>query len=197
MNLLTHITLSKLIYSNLNHCVPLDKKAFLYGNIKPDLTKSILKNSHIMDNYLIYVCNQTKDLMRGELSEKEFSYELGKVCHYVCDFFCRYHVSKELFDQYKAHFFYELKLHFITLKIGRRLIPFKGRTGDMNISSIIFDMRKEYLSDLHTEEKDIRYAISASIRICESVSCFLFESSEQNEKNQTACKEMMSIAGGQ
>jgi len=31
----------------------LDKRAFIYGNIKPDMTSKLLRNPHTLENYFL------------------------------------------------------------------------------------------------------------------------------------------------
>ncbi len=196
MNILTHIVLSQIIYDNLIIQTPLDKFAFIYGNMKPDLNHKLLENSHIADNYLIYVCNHSAQLMKEEIPIKEFSTELGQICHYVCDFFCRYHLNKEIFHHYREHFFYECKLHFALRKINRQFNRLNNQKVNRNVASIIFHMKNKYLTDSCSINKDIDYAISTSIWICKSVSYFLCESIKQSEEKQDA-KAVLSLVGGQ
>ena len=53
MNFFTHIAISKIIYHNFKDRLYLRKRAFIYGNIKPDLTWGVMRNPHTWDNYFI------------------------------------------------------------------------------------------------------------------------------------------------
>lgn len=173
MNLVTHIAISKILYNNLDGIVDLDKRAFVYGNIKPDLTHKLLRNPHTLENYFLIVCNSAERLMNNKLPLQEFSFELGIICHYVCDFFCQYHLGDELFHKFREHFIYELKLHFVLLNNPSKINK-KPETGAVrqNVSSIIMELRKEYSADPAAMKKDLEYAFMATMWICESVYYF-------------------------
>ncbi|NLO10400.1 MAG: zinc dependent phospholipase C family protein [Clostridiales bacterium] len=94
-------------YTKSEHYHEIKKRSFVYGNVKPDLSKDLLSIPHTLENYFLTVCNNADNLMSNKTSLKEFSFELGKICHYVCDFFCEYHLNEEIFHR-KDHFFYEL-----------------------------------------------------------------------------------------
>ncbi len=164
MNLVTHITISKILYNNLNSIMDLDKGAFVYGNIKPDLTHKLLRNPHTLENYFLIVCNSAERLMNNKLSLQEFSFELGEICHYVCDFFCQYHLGDELFHKFREHFIYELKLHFVLLK-NSSIINISPKTSAVrqNISSIIKELRKEYSANPAAMKKDLEYSFMATM----------------------------------
>ncbi|WP_419824243.1 zinc dependent phospholipase C family protein [Anoxybacterium hadale] len=190
--------MAEIIYEQVKNQLPLDKNAFVFGNIKPDLTRKLLRSAHIMDHYLIHVSNQTKVLMRGELPPKELSYELGKLCHYVCDFFCKYHLNYDLFTLYGNHFFYEWKLDFhLRTADYRKWKPLYTIEESRSVADFIFDMRRAYLSEKNTDDKDVRYAVSASIWLCQSVFHFLLEDSRELENQHLQANSVLPMAGGQ
>ena len=198
MNLLTHIKMAEIIYEQVRTQLPLDKNAFVFGNIKPDLTRKLLCNAHIMDHYLIHVSNQMKVLMRGELPPKELSYELGKLCHYVCDFFCKYHINNDLFTRYRNHFFYEWKLDFhLRTPVSHKLELLYTAEESRNVTDLILDMRRSYLSDKNTDDKDVRYAVSASVWLCRSVFYALSEDTAELKVQNLQQNSVLPMARGQ
>lgn len=182
MNFLTHIAISKIVYSNIKTKVDLNKYAFIFGNVKPDLSSNIKKNPHILDNHLSNVCGCSSELMEGKESLRDFSIELGQICHYVCDFFCQYHLDLLIFNNLRDHFFYELKLQYVLNKMTRNgrshTILMKNKAARKDIESIIFEMRNSYMSEVSSVSKDISYAISTAIWVCESISYYLVKSTE-------------------
>ncbi len=175
MNFLTHILISKTVYRRLSRQTEIDKGAFLYGNIKPDLTPKCLSNPHTLDNYLFIVCGKSNQLLNQDLSVNEFSEELGVLCHHICDFFCYYHSDSQLHHKLFAHFIYELRLHFLmrTMLLERKItFSTSGKAIRKNIGFIIMEMRKEYLSRKQSPREDIRYAFLATIWSCESILSF-------------------------
>lgn len=200
MNLLTHLAISKILYDHFERQMELDRSAFIYGNIKPDLSCKLMRKAHIMENYREYVCRSSGELMKDGRTLEEFSVELGQICHYVCDFFCRYHLNKEIFHNLGGHFLYELKLQYKLWKFTRKNkfeLDIYSRKARKDISSIIFQMRSDYFSESVTLNKDIYYAISTAIWVCESVSYFSVQSTESVMKNEMELYPMLPMAGGQ
>ncbi len=200
MNFFTHIAISKILYKHFKDKIDLNKSAFMYGNIKPDLSSKLMKKPHILDNYLTFVCDNTNELISGEDSIDEFSVKLGEVCHYVCDFFCLYHMDMEIFNNLKGHFLYELKLHFILKRLSQKEkneIEACNKEVSRDFASIITSMLSDYHSDTSMFKKDISYAISTSIWVCESVAYFLNKSSHPVPDDEIDSCSIISLTGGQ
>lgn len=177
MNFLTHVLISRTIYRKLSKKMVLDRKAFCYGNIKPDLSPQCLRNPHILENYLFIIQNDSNrmlDLVRNaaDYSNKEFSTDLGVICHYICDFFCYCHISQELYHKLLRHFLYEIRLHltFCRLLANRQFLP-KDPQNDpaRSIASMVMEMRKEYSAKQKTPRRDLDFAVLASLRACELI----------------------------
>lgn len=198
LNFFTHIAISKLLYKHLNGFVELDRRAFVYGNIKPDMTRKCLRNPHTLQNYLIAVCSSADDLMNKKVSLQEYSYELGEICHYVCDFFCQYHVDEEIFHKFKAHFLYELKLHFELMKNTSNInLKHNMNTAKANIALTIVELQKEYSKNPATMKKDIDYAFLATMWICEVISCYSAHSVDTFLDDKICECFTLPLAGGQ
>ena len=172
MNFVTHIAMSEILYKRLSAKMELDKGAFTYGNVKPDLSKKILKHPHTLENFLPFVCNTSEELIKNLVSLSEFSFKLGEICHYICDFFCLYHTEDEIFHRLKEHFFYELKLHFTLLKIDSTIEDMREKTVEKSISSIINELRAEYFQQEASMEKDFKYAFTATTWVCQYIYYF-------------------------
>jgi len=183
MNFLTHIMISKRLYRYLSKEMYLDKFAFLYGNIKPDLSPQCLRNPHMLENYLLIVSNDSNRLIGNTSSVKEFSADLGVVCHYICDFFCYCHLNSRLYHKLAGHFFYELRLHLAYCSLLIRQKSKKEFTAKSKIAvhsccrypgrsvaSMVMEMRKEYAAGRRTLQKDIEYALLASFWACQQIS---------------------------
>jgi hypothetical protein len=181
LNLFTHILISKILYKHLVKKIDLDKSAFIFGNIKPDLTSKCFIIPHTLDNYLLIVCDQANKLISKETSLKEFSMNLGEMCHYLCDFFCFYHFNQTLYNKLFFHFIYEVYLH---VKLYNIIFTRKLRLDSnihvprKNISSIVLTNRKNYFSRPSDIQRDIFYAFSTAIWSCESV--FYFKANNKN-----------------
>jgi Zinc dependent phospholipase C len=167
----THLLIAKELYQTISNEIQLDQHAFLHGNIKPDLPSSN-RVHHTLDNCLYKVCGYANHLMEPELPIEDLSIELGEICHYVSDFFCYYHLNEELHNRNLRHFFYEIKLHlhlhWLKFRKKFKFTPQKKEPRE-NISSIILDMRKLYFSKPKNLNRDIEFALSSSMWICESI----------------------------
>ena len=134
--------------------------------------------------------------MNKKVSLQEYSFELGEICHYVCDFFCQYHIDEEIFHKFKAHFLYELKLHFELMK-NTSNIDFKSmNTTKANIALTIVELQKEYSGNPATMKKDIDYAFSAMMWICETVSYHSSHSIKSVLDSEIYEYDSLPLAGG-
>ena len=172
MNFFTHIMISETLHNYLAKDIALDKGAFRYGNIKPDLSSECLRNPHTLENCLFLVCNHSNGLLDQNLSLKDFSTDLGVVCHYICDFFCYYHFDNTLHKKLIHHFIYELRLQLV---LSGLLLTHKFRINPARrhpvsgIASMVMEMRREYNTGGKSLNSDIEYAFSAAVRVCESI----------------------------
>ena len=173
MNFFTHIMISKRLYKYLSKEMYLDKYAFLYGNIKPDLSPQCLRNPHLLENYLLIVSSDSNRLIDNTASVREFSADLGVICHYICDFFCYCHLNSRLYHKLASHFLYELRLHltYCSLLIRQKIkiAPF-SRYPDKSVASMVMEMRKEYTAGRETLQNDIEYALLTSFWACKLIS---------------------------
>ncbi len=165
MYFFTHLFIAKILYKNFKDEAALSRWAFAFGNIKPDLPPDCFKERHTLDKTIFTVYDRAIQLTDSPLSKKEFSIKMGEVCHFICDFFCHYHLNETLHKRILPHLIYELILHarMHLLHFTRKsvLMPFEHPPAE-SITSIIFDLRREYLKSRKDMKKDISYAITAS-----------------------------------
>lgn len=190
MNLLTHMVLSRIIHKQYRGLIKLDRSSFLLGNLKPDLTKECLKNPHIPENYLQSVSSKMDQQIHQCTSVENCSLELGIASHYFCDFFCKYHLNGDHFRKLLRHMCYELILMLALLRMllldRIQFFPIEATSSD--IAKTIINLRNEYSKDKHSMDKDICFAISSSIWICEYVMERICIMSDEYECN-IACSE--------
>lgn len=171
----THLFISKILYRHFLPEVELDRHSFSYGNIKPDLP-SHTRNHHTLENCLFTVCEYSKELMEEKVTLEYMSVRLGEISHYVCDFFCYYHLNEQNHNRRLHHFFYEVGLHYKFLSAWHNhKIQLTGLFLEPNkdISAIILEMRKAYLSQTPSMKRDIDYAFMTSVWACESIIYFM------------------------
>lgn len=172
MNFITHIMISEMLHKYFSGHFALDKDAFRYGNVKPDLTSKCLRNPHTLENCLFLVSSGAIRLTNQSLSLKDFSTDLGVICHYICDFFCYYHLDNAHHKKLLLHFFYELRLQLalshlmLSGKIRIKPVRIKLLTG---FASMVLEMRREYASEKKSLNKDIEYAFHAAVGVCETI----------------------------
>ena len=192
----THLFISKVLYQLFAGKVELDKRAFQYGNIRPDLP-SVERNHHTLENCLSIVCDRVNQLMEEEKSLEYFSVSLGEICHYVSDFFCYYHLNEEIHNKKMQHFLYELRLHHELFRIRfkkRYVILPSSMQPRKDISSIILEMREVYLSQPQSMRRDIDYAFSSAVWICESIIYFMNYSYQlTKEAEQELCSLLVKV----
>jgi hypothetical protein len=167
MYFFSHLYISRVLYRNFKKEVNLSKLAFAYGNVKPDLPPACFRDKHTMDNYLFIVYDKTNQLLSSDPDVKEFSVILGELCHFVCDFFCYYHLNDRLYKKMLSHFFYEIRLHLklCAYRFGNKIRMPEARTPQKGLAHIIFEMRREYFSNPRSIKKDIDFAFRAAFTI--------------------------------
>jgi alkylhydroperoxidase/carboxymuconolactone decarboxylase family protein YurZ len=89
--------------------------AFLYGNIKPDISELANVKHHLGDTYQQYLFYRER-VLDESLSEQERSIALGITMHYICDYFTKFHAKKPYNEMgLFQHLMYELKLHGVMI----------------------------------------------------------------------------------
>lgn len=166
MYFFSHLLMSKILYRYFQKEIKLNKGAFAYGNIKPDLPPACFENRHTLEKTLFIVYDNAAALINDDLDPEEFSVKLGEICHFVCDFFCYYHLNDKLHKKIFSHILYEILLHLkmCILRIEHKLeFPPDIKLPQKGIASIIFEMRREYFSNPQSLNRDISYALSAAV----------------------------------
>ena len=193
MNFLTHIMFSRTLYRHLSQKMDLDQKAFFYGNIKPDLSPQCFRNPHILENYLFPVYYDSNRLISQNPPSKEFSVELGVICHHICDFFCYCHLNHTIYHKLFYHLFYEIRLHLVFCSmVARKKINLKSgrKKPDENIASMVLKMRKEYMSKQRIMSKDIEYALQASLYACELIDFLKASYNPYHVSSECICSQL-------
>ena len=76
MYFFTHLIISKVLYQHFSKEMELDKRAFAYGNIKPDCPTP-QRNHHTLENCFFTVCDYSNILIDEKVSIKNRSIRLG------------------------------------------------------------------------------------------------------------------------
>lgn len=131
----THRVVGQFLYQQLSPSNQrlVQKQRFVYGNIKPDISKKYLQMSHYHRDNEEIIFKMLNDLLTTQASIREFSENLGVLIHFFCDYTCIYHANDYLYENHSIakHLRYELMLHRYTVKKLEKLktvetIPFES-----------------------------------------------------------------------
>lgn len=118
MVIASHHIMSKHIFDSImkNTSIRLNKARFTLGNMSPDLPLYHSHLKHYKNQNYGYVLDMIAELLdtdpRDSGAQKYYSYKLGVVCHYMCDYFCLPHHNRAYFhDKLGQHLRYEFDLH--------------------------------------------------------------------------------------
>lgn len=176
----THLLISNILYKYLkdNMNFKLDRVAFAYGNIKPDFTTTDIKCQHTLDESLYYVNKYSEELMKADLTIKEFSISLGIICHFASDYFCIYHREGNEKKGIIEHLSYELILHIklVTLLLRGKLKLTNYEVLENSLEPIILNLQEKYILEERGLTRDIDYTLSAALQISKLIvySCQLY-----------------------
>lgn len=109
----THHKMGQLLHDRMERKYPgrINRDAFLYGNVKPDLMRKGARDRHMLLDTAPFL-NLTASFLKLPSMEPEEDFVLlGMVCHHICDAFCRYHQEEHLYRAYARHLQYELGLN--------------------------------------------------------------------------------------
>lgn len=113
MEIKTHVYLAERIYANISEILPVSfsLKAFKMANVLPDYSWQTLVHPHFAPVSLDYIKKQINQLMGRRFGVQEmpdwpFILRLGRVTHYLCDFFCQVHTNGKIGNP-RTHWRYE------------------------------------------------------------------------------------------
>ena len=164
----------------------INRKRFIWGNIKPDCVSKYKFRKHYYDESIDMILKKIKFLSSMSISDlyydygkAKFSEELGVICHFLCDFFCVPHNKRWEFKKaIKKHVLYEKGLakeakSFITK------VHIDSNLSVINIKEFIEKHQKEYEKKT-SFKNDLEY------------SCFICNSVINAILNQVALNEYLS-----
>lgn len=131
----THRVVGEFLYQQLSPSNQrlVQRQRFVYGNVKPDISKKYLQMSHYHRDNEEIIFKMLNDLLTTQASIREFSESLGVLIHFFCDYTCIYHANDYLYENHSIakHLRYELMLHRYTVKKLEKLktvetIPFES-----------------------------------------------------------------------
>ena len=116
----THRVVGEFLYQQLSPSNQryIQRQRFVYGNIKPDISKKYLQMSHYHRDNEEIIFKMLNQLLTTQASIREFSENLGVLIHFFCDYTCIYHANDYLYENHSIakHLKYELMLHRYAVK---------------------------------------------------------------------------------
>ena len=122
MDSVSHTTVAHYLldYVEQTDGISFDRKAFVFGNLKPDLKGEYLTKRHYPSLMFEEVMQRIRDFAATfSISEKngaKLSEELGVICHYITDFFTFPHNDDIYEHGLLAHYIYEKRTSFTLSK---------------------------------------------------------------------------------
>ena len=106
MRLNLHYTIEKKISARIKEAgLHLHEKSFLFGNLFPDLILSFFWRRHEYAVSRKYLRKKIEKIKKKPLF---FSFQLGVLTHYICDYFCYPH-SRVYNESMLQHILYEIR----------------------------------------------------------------------------------------
>jgi len=171
----THVLMSQILYKYISNQVnfKLDRLAFAYGNIKPDLNNKDINFEHTLDESLYSVNKYSQKLMSQDISVKEFSKSLGVICHFACDYFCLYHREGNEKKGLYEHLLYEERLHWklISLLLKGKIKLDSYEMSQDSVEDITLNLQEKYNLESKSLTRDIKYALFAASQISKLIVC--------------------------
>lgn len=150
---------------------------FRAGNMSPDLPLYHSHLKHYKHQNFEYILDMVKKLSdTNPLSNvgalKNYSYQLGIICHYLCDYFCYPHHNRRYFyDKLGEHMKYENDLHKVIKKFKKsdylsqyyfKEIMIQNKGIPFDLFSMIEEFHKDYMRETPSFYVDATYAISVT-----------------------------------
>lgn len=168
----SHLVLAQAIAGRMPSVLPkrLPLTPFLFGAIYPDLSINYNKISHDLRGALPVVQNlihSVGSLHDSQVPSAKQTFEMGNICHFLCDFFCQAHNFDE-YQSFVSHNRYELQMdfliHFALLNPTFKMLPFKvlHTNSPQEVIDIIKKKHDQYLETPRDFMTDVKFAISCS-----------------------------------
>jgi hypothetical protein len=146
--------------------------AFMIGNVLPDISRFAFIEHHYESTRGIYRCFLSK-ARNTENTDRERSMALGVICHFLCDYFCKYHGKKPYKEKpLILHICYEIMLHMRIMTV--LLCEYTGMQGEVGkeIQAGSFELRSmltAYEAEGESLVTDVEFAFAAVREVMKEV----------------------------
>ena len=168
----THLAIGKYCYEicNEKYNLNIDKNKFLLGCVEPDMHKRGNKIQHTYSVSKEQMMYYKEYIENNDLSNKEISFIIGQIAHYIADCFCKYHLEEYYGKDMGKHFRYEVSLHRSLkklLKYNEDIFDgiLNNLTESIDYLSQFKSNREQYLSLEEDCINDIYYTIKTTCQL--------------------------------
>jgi len=169
LNTVNHLYMARIVYRYLRkrYGYKMNRSEFLMGNIAPDFYPNVVLKPHTIANYSDKIKRELWLLYNAHDNYKqrpEYFLRLGRVCHYVSDFFCYPHNVK-FCGTSREHFKYEYRLSRHCKQNIKKLyaidfLPAIPKKTDFeSFVSMLLDMHKYFVENEKSCSADLFYAV--------------------------------------
>ena len=162
MRLKIHHTIGKNVCSELRESgLYIHEKLFLFGNLFPDLIHSYLWRRHEYKDSREYIRKKLEKIKKRPWA---FSFHLGIISHYICDYFCYPHSTC-----YKSGFIQHI-LYEIRQKVPENLYKLKmnGLTFSIDDLDMLVEWYSTFRSVITDDESDFLIASNVTFRFLQA-----------------------------
>lgn len=188
-------------YANSKSIYLINKKRFIWGNIKPDCTPKYKVKKHyyiesidMVVDKIIHLSSLTLEDVYYDMKLGRFSEEMGVICHFLCDFFCAPHYYRWEFkstNAVKQHMMYEQRL----AKLCKNFRPTKlinTNINKENVKEFIESMQRQY-DGIVNYENDLTFSYYVCDSIINMILNNVFNNKNIPEKNAMIYKNKVII----
>lgn len=174
-----HCKIGEKVFKAIDQEVPeiMNHNAYVLGCIAPDFLPG--QPPHLKELSMEYVGKLIEGLLsynqRVASSEGEYSFKLGMICHYICDWFCLAH-NLEVYRGRWAHFLYEYKMAFncsqfeldSILQVKSSIFDLVKPASAGSIISLINEYHNKYRSGegIHN---DLAYSLHTALKVSQNI----------------------------
>mgnify|MGYP001283791881 CR=1 FL=1 len=198
MNLESHVFVSKVVHDQISKVFPVvvSRKLFRAGNVLSDYSLLVWTKPHyylvsweFIEEYIDNVCSLKTD---EDASDPDLllSFQLGIICHYITDFFCRAHIGTGIGPK-REHLQYEDFLDNYRYSMQDQLENYdwlEGVEADVSPRMVKENLKRNielYRQSPASPERDITMAIANCVQVMLSIIAIRLR--------QTATRDIFSI----
>lgn len=182
MNLESHVFISSLVHDEISKIFPIivSRKFFRAGNVLADYSPLVWTHPHyftvswnFVTKYIDRVCSLGTDEDAMD-PDKHLSFQLGIICHYITDFFCRAHIGSGIGPK-REHLQYEDFLDNYRNSVARDLRNynwlnnFEPYTSVSDVKANLKANVERYRDLPASPERDIKMALENCVQVMVSI----------------------------